>query len=90
VPKLCSQRGIIPICRRNRLARRHTDDAETQEVDHRIARPGQPQNARISASTSRCFDEAVEPVEREASADRFLDTWISREIVFLHPTRPRR
>jgi hypothetical protein len=28
VPKLCSQRGIIRICRRNRLLTPHTDDAE--------------------------------------------------------------
>ncbi len=28
VPKLCSQRGIIPICRRNRVLRPDTDDAE--------------------------------------------------------------
>lgn len=28
VPKLCSHRGIIPICRRNRVLTPHTDDAE--------------------------------------------------------------
>jgi hypothetical protein len=28
VPKLCSGRGIIPICRRNRVLTPHTDDAE--------------------------------------------------------------
>src|SRR6266545_5813408 len=28
LPKLCSQRRIIPICGRNRVLRPHTDDAE--------------------------------------------------------------
>src|SRR5438093_4374374 len=28
VPKLCSHRGIIPICRRNRMLTSHTDYAE--------------------------------------------------------------
>src|SRR5437773_8207728 len=39
----------------------------------------------MSAGTSLSFDEAVEPVEREASAHRLLDPWTSREIVFVHP-----
>jgi len=31
VPKLCSHREVIPICRRNRVLRPDTDDAEKPE-----------------------------------------------------------
>jgi hypothetical protein len=35
VPKLCSHRGIIPICSRSRMLWSYSDDAENSEVDRR-------------------------------------------------------
>jgi hypothetical protein len=87
--KLCSERGIIAICRRNRVLTRYRDDAEKLEGDRRIALPCRPQHARISVGTRCCFDEAVEA--QSAGRPRANGSWIHGVAgSHVHPTRPNR
>jgi hypothetical protein len=89
VPKPCSERGIIAICRRNRVLTRYRDDAEKLEGDRRIALPCRPQHARISVGTRCCFDEAVEA--QSAGRPRANGSWIHGVAgSHVHPTRPNR